>query len=50
MELIVLGLAALFCAPLLKGEPDKEEKPDKPSDHVVVVIVNKDGSSAKASK
>jgi hypothetical protein len=44
MELILLGIAAMFCAPLL----EKEKKPDKPKDSdncVIVVVIDKEAKA-----
>ncbi|MBW4658345.1 MAG: hypothetical protein KME15_06705 [Drouetiella hepatica Uher 2000/2452] len=48
MELLLLGFAAMFCAPLLEKEKPKDSPP-KSNDRVIVVVIDSDGKP-KADK
>ncbi|HEY9627687.1 MAG TPA: hypothetical protein V6C84_10325 [Coleofasciculaceae cyanobacterium] len=52
MELLFLGLAAMFCSPLLNKKDEKPPEPPKDSgDRVIVVVIDKDGKpKAKEDK
>jgi len=46
MELLFLGLAAMFCSPLLDKKEDKgADKPKDADDRVIVVVIDKDGKA-----
>ncbi len=48
MELLLLGIAAMFCAPLLEKEKPEPPKPTS-GDRVIVVVVDTEGKP-KADK
>ena len=49
MELLLLGIAAMFCAPLLEKEKPPGDPPPKSGDRVIVVVIDSDGKP-KADK
>jgi hypothetical protein len=51
MEFLLLGLAALFCSPLLSKKEDKAaaDPPADTSGGITVIVIGKDGTAKKQS-